>query len=412
MKKLLVISRFCPSDAARYAGSKTHNYYLKRLARDFDVRLISFAAPGECPAPDCAKYGIENDVSIVDGGPRNIPLFLLYNWQNAPNYFGRTLGLINGYLAHILLRKLRALKDRGYAPDIVLLEFTQILLMVKAIQKLFPHALYVASEHDVTFLRMRRQYEAARGPARIKERLRYAGLAKAELASLRLVDGIAPHSAADADILVTSGLPAERIHTIAPYIADFSSVARSPRGKQILFYGAMDREDNYKSVLWFMERVFFPLLSPSYTLCILGARPHRSLDKFKSERVTITGFVPDIGAYFSESLCMAAPLLLGAGIKVKVIEAMSAGLPVLANKIAIEGIPAEPGVHYLHCEQPGDYKAALDAINAGRVDCAALSKNARDLVAAAFNPDSSYASYRDFILARFEQTASQWTVRS
>jgi glycosyltransferase involved in cell wall biosynthesis len=411
VKKLLVISRFCPSDAARYAGSKTHNYYLKRLALDFEVKLISFAAPNECPSFDLKEYGIDHDVSLVDGGPRNIPLFLLYNWWNAPNYFGKTLGLINGYLRHILVKKLLALRDRKYLPDIVLLEWTQILLMVREIKKVYPAALYVASEHDVTFLRLRRQLAAARGLAWIREKLRCESLAKAELASLRLVDVIAPHSAADANLLVKNGLPASNIRTIAPYVADFSTVNYRPAGRQILFYGAMDREDNYKGAIWFMERVFFPLLPLSFTLCILGGCPHRSLDKYRSERVVVTGFVADLRLYFSQSLCMAAPLLLGAGIKVKVIEAMSAGLPVLANRVAMEGIPAVHGVHYLHCEQPGDYKEALDAIAEGRIDGAALSKNARELVAAAFNRDASYAAYKDFILSRFAQTASQRTVR-
>ena len=74
-KKMLIISRFCPSDSARYAGSKTHNFYLKKLHGDFNVKLISFAAPGEVPVLDLGNYGIDHDVSEVDGTARNIPLF-------------------------------------------------------------------------------------------------------------------------------------------------------------------------------------------------------------------------------------------------------------------------------------------------------------------------------------------------
>jgi glycosyltransferase involved in cell wall biosynthesis len=412
MKKLLIISRYCPYDTAPYAGSKTHNFYLKRLHRDFDVKLITFAEPNEKLLLDLGKYGIDNDVSFVNGGVSNIPRMLLHNWWNAPNYFGTTLGLINGYLRHLLMKKLRALKIRNYVPDIILLEWTQTLLMVGRIRKLFPNALYVASEHDVTFLRLRRQLDSARGLARLKERLRYESLKKAELSALRLVDLVAPHSSADRDQLIHLGLSKDKIHVIAPYISEFPNVTYNPIGKQILFYGAMDREDNYKSVIWFMDTVLFPLLPSSYTLCILGARPHQTLNKYKSSRVTITGFVPDIREYFENSLCMVAPLLCGAGIKVKVIEAMGAGLPVLANRIAIEGIPAKNGIEYLHCEQPSDFKSAFENIAEGTIDLLTISENARKCVTSAFNLDSSYASYKECILGRFEQTAVQRKGRS
>ena len=73
---------------------------------------------------------------------------------------------------------------------------------------------------------------------------------------------------------------------------------------------------------------------------------------FKPDVITVTGFVKEISKYFEQSLCLVAPLVLGAGIKIKVLEAMSAGLPVLTNQIGIEGIPAQNGIHYYYCERP------------------------------------------------------------
>jgi glycosyltransferase involved in cell wall biosynthesis len=94
---------------------------------------------------------------------------------------------------------------------------------------------------------------------------------------------------------------------------------------------------------------------------------------------------------------MAAPLTMGAGIKVKVIEAMSAGLPVLANDIAIEGIPAVNNVHYLHCCNPGDYAAAVGRIDKDRACLREISANAKKLVADVFNLDKSYSTYKQAI---------------
>ena len=61
-------------------------------------------------------------------------------------------------------------------------------------------------------------------------------------------------------------------------------------------------------------------------------------------------------------MCFVAPLNLGAGIKVKVIEAMYTGITVLTNKIGIEGINAEAGVDYYHCENAEEYAETIRKI--------------------------------------------------
>ena len=58
-------------------------------------------------------------------------------------------------------------------------------------------------------------------------------------------------------------------------------------------------------------------------------------------------------------MCMVAPLILGAGIKVKIIEAFFSGIPVLTNEIGIEGIHAENGKDFLFCKTPQDYADAI-----------------------------------------------------
>jgi glycosyltransferase involved in cell wall biosynthesis len=112
----------------------------------------------------------------------------------------------------------------------------------------------------------------------------------------------------------------------------------------------------------------------------------------------VTGFVPDIRPYLAKSFCMVAPLLSGAGIKVKVIEVMSAGLPVLASGIAIEGIPAENGVHYLHCEKPEDYLDVFERVRQDRINLQAISDNAKKLINRCYDLEKSFASYKEAIL--------------
>ena len=74
-------------------------------------------------------------------------------------------------------------------------------------------------------------------------------------------------------------------------------------------------------------------------------------------------YVPEIteelAPYFEKCMCMVAPLILGAGIKVKIIEAFFSGIPVLTNEIGIEGIHAENGKDFLFCKTPQDYADAI-----------------------------------------------------
>ena len=398
MTTMLIISRYCAYDSASYAGSKTHNYYLKRLIKDFQVKVLTIAHPEDLPGLDFEKYKIDADIVVVDEDPRRAWFFLLYNWRNILNYFGKTMGLVNGYVRRCLVKRARLLHQQGYSPDIILFEWTQTLLLIKDIKKIFPSALFIASEHDVSFLRFERQYKAASGLDKIKENIRYKSLKKVEISALQKADLIVPHNEKDKKLLIVNGIAPDKVHAIAPYYTDYSDVIRSHNGSEILFFGAMDREENYAGISWFIDHVFQPFLSLRYALTIVGGKPHRSLDKYKSDRITITGFVPDIRPYLVKSLCMVAPLLSGAGIKVKVIEVMSAGLPVLASGIAIEGIPAQNGVHYLHCEKPEDYIDVFERIQLDRIDLKAISDNAKKLIVQRFDLEKSFASYKEAIL--------------
>jgi glycosyltransferase involved in cell wall biosynthesis len=396
---MLIVSRYLAFDTARYAGSKTHNYYLKRFHKDFTVKLLTVADPSEKEHLDFEKYNIDASVIYVDEDPRRVAFFLLYNWKNIPNYFGKTAGVTNGYVLRRVLRELKALQKTGYCPECIVLEWTPIVFLAGKIKKLFPKAFIIASEHDVSFLRYQRQLKAATGMAqKIKEYVRFKSIKKTEIDALHRVDLIVPHNVKDRDLLISSGLAAGKIHFIAPFFSDYGNVRYNDESSSILYFGAMDRPENYECITWFIEKVFHPYLAHDFSLFVVGSKPHKSLEQWKSDKIIITGFVPDVREYMQRCVCKVAPLLSGAGIKVKVLEAMSAGLPVIANTIAIEGIPAKNGISYLHCETPREYADIFHRIRDKKIDLAAISQNAKKLMADVFNLDKSYESYKNAVL--------------
>lgn len=399
MTNMLIISRYTGNESSPYAGIKIHHHYLKKFNTDvnFSIKLISFYGPQEKADIYLRQENIDADVARVDVSPGRAFFLLMHNWKNVPNYFGKTMGLENGYIRAITLKKLRALKNQGYYPDIILLEWTQMLLMVRDIKRIFPLPFYCAVEHDVAFEKYGRSFNAAQGLRKFAEYFRLQSIKKAEISCLQITDLVMVLSSKDRTLLLSSGLAPGKVHVVAPYYTNYHTARYCVNNPNILFFGAMDRVENYKSVIWFIEQVFNHI-SSAYTLVIAGNKPHPSLLRFKSERIEITGFVPDLLPYLQNSFCMVAPLLLGAGIKIKILEAMSAGLPVLTNSIGIEGIPAQNGVHYLHCEKAEEYLDVFERIRRNQVDLPAISQSARSMIAQLFDLDGSFSSYKEALL--------------
>ena len=167
-----------------------------------------------------------------------------------------------------------------------------------------------------------------------------------------------------------------------------------------MFFGALNRVENVKSALWFYENVFCKLKDTSWNLVLLGSHPDEKLVFLsqQDERVIVTGFVKDIRPWLQNCACMIAPLVMGAGIKVKVLEALSAGVPLLTNEIGMEGINAENEKEYFHCQTAEDYIRVLDAFFDSEDKLTAMSIAEKKFVKSNFDKEISYERYRDSLL--------------
>ena len=95
---------------------------------------------------------------------------------------------------------------------------------------------------------------------------------------------------------------------------------------------------------------------------------------------------------------MVAPLILGAGIKVKILEALSAGVPVLTNSIGIEGIPVYSGIEYIHCESDEEYKSIISNIINDEDRLNKISLNAQKFMKENYNLSESINKYYNAIM--------------
>ena len=227
--------------------------------------------------------------------------------------------------------------------------------MIDDIKKIYPNSKYVGIEVDVSFLGIYRKLCNNQNEidCAVKQR-KYNRFKKLELNALSRLNLIICNNDKDNKLLIENNVDKKKVETVNVFSTSHINFQREKIDKNsIFFFGAMERPENYKSVIWFINNVMCKL--NDITFYVIGGNPVDELKKYNSDNIHILGYVDDIKKYFESSLCMVAPLIGGAGIKVKVLEAMSAGVPVLTNKIGIEGIYAQNNIDYLLCLTPEDY---------------------------------------------------------
>lgn len=395
-KKLLWISMYTPVKFASSAGGQTFNYYFKALVkqREFDIRLIS-----------CGKYAerekVENELKEIGhniiywNSPNKSVVKKLINIESKLNPWNANANLLSNSDEVEILSTIRKYLDDGFEPNIIILEWTPIVLMAEKIRKLCPKAQIVASEHDVTYVGFERKSKYHKGLKKYLWNQRYKWEKKKELNALRVCDLILPHNPDNIEILMDEGIDEKKLFWLVPYFNNMCNCVRKSNNRDILFFGAMARPENYLSAKWFIDKVM-PLLNDlDIRFVILGGNPPKELKDLENERIIVTGFVESVVPFFENSLCMVAPLVLGAGIKVKIIEALSSGIPVLTNDIGIEGISAERGKEYFYCKSPQEYENVIRKLILGDIDENYIMKNARNFIETSFSPEKCQVEYQE-----------------
>jgi glycosyltransferase involved in cell wall biosynthesis len=118
----------------------------------------------------------------------------------------------------------------------------------------------------------------------------------------------------------------------------------------LVFWGAMDRQENVDAVSYAAEKILPRIWErkPQVSFCAAGNSPPSWLvDRHRGSLVNVCGYVETPFRLLADKRVALLPMRLGAGIKVKVLECMAAGLPVVTTPGGAEGIPGKDGIHFL-----------------------------------------------------------------
>lgn len=129
----------------------------------------------------------------------------------------------------------------------------------------------------------------------------------------------------------------------------------------MLYFGNMTLQNNFLSILWFVQEVL-PLICkaiPEVKLKIIGKMGADDAIKIEnsSTNIELLGYVDDLRTEIENASLIVSPVLFGAGVKVKIIDALSYGQIVCATRKAVEGTDLEDGVHLIVEDNPKNLAA-------------------------------------------------------
>ncbi len=136
----------------------------------------------------------------------------------------------------------------------------------------------------------------------------------------------------------------------------YAAVQPDLGSQRLLFIGNYEYSPNLDAVQWALEEILPRLwaINPEVHFAICGyALPDSFRQRWTDPRIEWQGFVPDLRDLQRRSALFFAPLRQGGGSKLKVLEAMAAGLPVVTTAQGSSGLQVENGQHYLGSEDPG-----------------------------------------------------------
>jgi len=204
-----------------------------------------------------------------------------------------------------------------------------------------------------------------------------------ELKLAKSVDILVPISEPDASCFGDNGIHVPRLTIPAGLNMNNYPFTELPDGHSVCFIGALDWLPNQEGLLWFLRNVFDRLLSamPELKLHVAGRNaPGHFEKKLKHPAIQYHGEVENAMNFIRSHRIMVAPLLTGSGIRIKILEAMALGRPVVTTTAGIEGIPAKNNQHVVVEDDPAMFSSSLITLLRDTRESERMVKEARELI--------------------------------
>jgi glycosyltransferase involved in cell wall biosynthesis len=160
-------------------------------------------------------------------------------------------------------------------------------------------------------------------------------------------------------------------------------VKRRPDADHVVHIGTMYWPPNIDGMLWFAEEVWPAIRArrPETTFDLIGARPPKQVAALgqNGNGINVTDYVEDLGPYLAQTGVFVVPLRAGGGMRVKILNALAHGLPIVSTSLGCEGIQVTHEHDILIADTPAEFADAVLRVLEDAGIAARLSHNGRRL---------------------------------
>jgi glycosyltransferase involved in cell wall biosynthesis len=376
--RILFLLPFAPRTDARHGG-RALAHVLAALAPRHEIRVLHLRSSAEGPADDLIRTrgGVVEEISVspLPASPAGRTLRAVR--VIASLLRGRPLQVFDFDSRRFAARVRVAAAD--WQPDIVHIELEAMAQYLSSLDG--SRAARVLAAHEPSATTAREVFDASRGADRLLRFLDLRAWEKFSRRALPRVDRILVFTDQDARALerFAPGVPA----TVIPLRVPAPSEPLDPVGVDpptALFVGGFGHAPNVDAAERLATAIFPTVHAnlPDVVLEIVGDKPPHAVRALARDGVRVAGAVPDVTPYLDRAAVFIAPVRVGGGMRLKVIEALAAGKAVVASPLAVRGLDVRDGEHVLLAETDAEFADALTLMLSNAEDRAALAARARE----------------------------------
>ncbi|MCX7856654.1 MAG: glycosyltransferase [Deltaproteobacteria bacterium] len=271
--------------------------------------------------------------------------------------------------------------------NFVIIEFWNLAKQwIPMLRKLGQNVPLIVDSVDIHFVRELREAELAGDKNLIKKALENK---EQEIHTYRQADRVWVVTENDKNAIekLIGDIPIDIVPNVHEKI-DF--IKRFEETRDLVFVGNFRHAPNRDAVFYLCNEIF-PLIKETLKdvkLFVIGNSPQEDVMRLASEDIIVTGYVEDLSPYLKKARVSVAPLRYGAGMKGKIGEALSFGLPVVTTSIGAEGMGLTHGVNVLIGDDKEKFANEVIRVYRNREVWETLSANGKRFIEDTYSPEA------------------------
>ena len=350
--------------------------FIKALSTRHDVHLFSLLQRDSDPknVETLEKYCRFVSLQPMPGPRRSLAASL---WLFA----SRPRSIVTRFDPELYKKVQQAIKD--IQPDLIVVSMVDLAEYITFGKTDIPCVLI---DHNCEFGVIQRMASLATS---VRSRLRYEmtwrKYAVWEARILKQFDRVVMPNKEDKDKMQQFS-PLVRNITVIPNAADtdyYNPACWSPEGPVLVYNGALTYSPNFDAVLYYKEKIYPGLkrIYPDVQLLVTGRYDGINVDRLTDcPGIKLTGYMEDMRDVLYRSAACIIPVRQGGGMRLKIPEAMAAGVPVVSTGMGAEGLECIHEKHLLIADTADDFVTAICRVFEDKALVETLRQNARHLV--------------------------------